>query len=182
MRQRVEEIKSPQVPWRETMRKVVQPVIIHQDFSWARPNRRWAPQGIFMPELRSERMPAGVVYWDTSGSRDYADARAEAGAEVISIIDECRPEKLYVIYGDTEVTKVEIFEPDDVITFNPVGGGGTAFEPIFSWIEENQIEPAFFIGITDAIGSFPAQAPEYPTIWCVSGRGAVPFGERIQLK
>jgi len=181
MRQLVDKIKNPVIPWQETLRKVVQMIIDKADYSNRRPNRRYMPQGMFLPELRSERMPAGVVYWDTSGSRDSQDARAEAAGEVMSIIDECRPEKLFVIYGDTEVTNVEIFEPGDIVKFNPIGGGGTDFRPIFEYIEKEQIEPAWFIGISDAYGTFPTSEPDYPTIWAIAGKGEVPFGERIQL-
>ena len=28
---------------------------------------------------------------------------------------------------------------------------------------------------------FPAQAPDYPVVWLVKGKGMVPWGERIQL-
>ena len=35
--------------------------------------------------------------------------------------------------------------------------------------------------VTDAEGEFPRQAPAYPVLWLVKGRGKVPWGERIQL-
>jgi predicted metal-dependent peptidase len=182
MRQLVERIKNPQIPWREQLRKLVQPIIINQDFSYARPNRRWAPQGIFMPELRSERMPAGVILWDTSGSRDDEKARATAGAEVVSIIDEFRPEKLYVMYVDTEVHHVDVFEPDDIITFNPKGGGGTDFSSAFRHIEEQGWEPSFFVGITDMYATFPDKEPDYPVVWASTTDRPAPFGEVVRIK
>jgi predicted metal-dependent peptidase len=34
---------------------------------------------------------------------------------------------------------------------------------------------------TDAEGDFPKAPPNYPVIWLVKGKGAVPWGERVQL-
>ena len=40
---------------------------------------------------------------------------------------------------------------------------------------------SLIVYFTDAEGEFPRQAPDYPVIWLVKGRGKVPWGERIQL-
>lgn len=136
-----------------------------------------------------------VFYWDTSGSRDTKEARAEAAAELISIFREVRPQKIFVIYGDAKVQRVQCFEPDDDIVLAPKGGGGTRFEPIFEYIEEGEsvdtkgnadLLPidcpiAAFIGITDLEGSFPEQEPEYPVLWVATAKHTPPFGEVIYI-
>lgn len=178
----VEKIINPVIPWQETLRKIVQQIIAKADYSWRRPSRRYISQGFYLPEVRSERMPAGVILWDTSGSRDDEQSRAECAAECASIIDECRPEKLYVMYVDTEVNRVDVFEPGDPIEFHPMGGGGTDFISAFEHIEKEGWEPAFFIGITDLYATFPAKAPEgYPVIWCATTNAVAPWGEVLRL-
>lgn len=182
MERLVEQIKHPKIPWQEELRKIVQQIIAKADFSWRRPNKRYVTQGIYMPEIRSERMPAGVVYWDTSGSMDDQKTRAKCAGETVSIIDECRPERLFLIYGDAKVQHVDEFEPGDPVVFHPKGGGGTDFQPIFKYIEDHDLDPAFFIGITDLYGTFPTKAPEdYPVIWCATTSAAAPFGEILRL-
>ena len=61
------------------------------------------------------------------------------------------------------------------------GGGGTSFLPPFEWIGTQGLRPDVLIYFTDAEGTFPPLPPVYPVLWLVKGRGAVPWGERIQL-
>ena len=61
------------------------------------------------------------------------------------------------------------------------GGGGTSFLPAFGWVAAERLRPDLLLYFTDAAGDFPRQAPDYPVVWLVKGRGKVPWGERIQL-
>ena len=178
----VDEIKNPVVDWKSGLRKFIQQAA-KNDYSWARPNQRFVGLGVYLPSMKSEKLPPICVYDDTSGSRWSKKQLAFAKAEIASIVEDARPERTYVIHGDTQVTNVEMFEAGDPITFNPKGGGGTSFEPIFQWIEEQGIEPCCFIGITDLEGSFPTVVPDYPVIWCCDEKNkTAPFGEVIEVK
>lgn len=190
----IKEITEPQVDWRANLRKWFQERA-KNDYAWHRPNRRYLPQGMYMPTPFSEVMPAMVFYWDTSGSRDGDAARREAAAEIIGIFQEVRPELVYVIYGDTKVQRVQRFEPDDAIELKPKGGGGTEFAPIFEYIAEGdgvdlKDDPnllpidqpiSAFIGITDLEGSFPDVEPEYPVLWVATTDIKPPFGTTIRI-
>lgn len=176
----VEEIRRPKIDWRAALRRFIQ-MCARQDFSWRQPNRRYVASGLYLPALCSEQMPPVVIYWDTSGSRDSEEARAECAAEVASVIEEVKPEKTYVIYGDTKFQHVDEFEPGDPIEFHPKGGGGTDFTWIPKWIEENGIEPACLIGITDGYGTWPNHEPEYSTLWAMTTDIVAPFGETLRL-
>jgi len=66
--------------------------------------------------------------------------------------------------------------PDDL-----PGGGGTDFRPVFDWVEHENRTPNMLVYFTDAEGDFPKVPPNYPGIWLVKGKGAVPWGERVQL-
>ena len=61
------------------------------------------------------------------------------------------------------------------------GGGGTAFAPVFGWIESEGWHPDALVYFTDAEGEFPKLAPSYPVLWLVKGKAPVPWGRRIQL-
>ncbi|MFA7097204.1 MAG: VWA-like domain-containing protein, partial [Gammaproteobacteria bacterium] len=61
------------------------------------------------------------------------------------------------------------------------GGGGTSFRPVFEWLEREGRRPDLLVYFTDAQGEFPPQEPDYPVLWLVKGKAAVPWGQRIQL-
>ncbi len=67
------------------------------------------------------------------------------------------------------------------LPLKPAGGGGTAFAPVFEWIERSGQRPDSLVYFTDAEGEFPAQPPNYPVLWLVKGKAPVPWGRRIQL-
>lgn len=178
----VEQIKHPAVDWRAALRKFVEQTAKH-DFTWSRPSTRYLAHGLYLPSMHSEQLPPIVVYWDTSGSRWSPEARQLAANEIAAIIGEAKPKQTYVIYADSKVKKVDCFEPGDPVKFKPIGGGGTAFEPVFEYVETEGIEPCCFIGITDLDGSFPQTAPSYPVLWVTEERGATaPFGEVLEVR
>lgn len=176
----VEQIRRTRIDWKAALRRFVQ-MCAKQDYTWRIPNKKFIGAGLYLPDLQSEQMPPVVIYWDTSGSMNAV--QAECAAEAAAVIEECRPEKTYVVYGDAKVQRVEEFEAGEPIEFHPKGGGGTKFEPIFEWVQEQGIEPACFIGITDLMGSFPKETPDYPVIWVQpNGRRNAPFGDVIRLE
>jgi predicted metal-dependent peptidase len=177
----VEQIKNPQIDWIAATRKFLEQTA-KNDFTWTRPSRRYITQGLYLPSIRSEQLPPVVIYWDTSGSRWSDKQRQLAANEIASVISDARPEKTFVIYADSEVKKVDVFELGDPIKFDPVGGGGTRFEPVFEYIEKEQLEPCCFIGISDLDGSFPKNAPDYPVLWVTDEKGSsAPFGDVIEV-
>lgn len=180
LEQLLEEIRNPQIDWPAAMRKWMQSRS-KDDYSWRVLNRRYAAQGLLLPGLHSEAMGAMAIYWDTSGSRDTAKARAECAAEAVEIFYEVQPEKLYIIYADSVVHRVDEFERGDMVEFRPIGGGGTAFEPVFEYIADHEIAIDCLIGITDLEGSFPTEAPDYPVLWAATTSHTPPFGDVLRI-
>jgi predicted metal-dependent peptidase len=83
------------------------------------------------------------------------------------------------------------------VTIDAKGGGGTDFRPVFDIIEdprkakEHEMEefdepPVCVVYLTDLDGSFPAEEPEYPVLWCVppgvNASRKVPFGEIVAVR
>ncbi len=178
----VTEILKPQVDWREELRKFFQ-TTTRTESSWMRPNRRFIGQGLYLPGMRSEAAGPLVVAIDTSGSINAKVLEQFAG-ELTAIIEDTRPEKVYVVYCDTRINGVAEFTADDLpLELHPRGGGGTSFRPVFEWVESSGVRPDALIYLTDMMGSFPQQAPEYPVIWgCTSHIDRAPFGEVINIK
>lgn len=182
----VGDLLAPKVAWRSLLHRFAQ-AVAKSDFTWKRPSMRYMPLGCYLPSLHSEQMPPIVIGWDTSGSMNSPTIRAQIGGEVQSIIDEVRPEITHCVYFDDGVQRVQEFDPYDVIKPMPKGGGGTSFIPVFDWIEEQGIEPACLIMVTDCYGDYPDAAPSYPVLWACTtkpsqlGHYTPPFGELVYI-
>jgi predicted metal-dependent peptidase len=122
-----------------------------------------------------------VIAVDCSGSINGRQLRLFE-AEARSILEGQRPERVYVLYFDAVVQKVETYEAGQPISLNPMGGGGTEFAPCFEWVEERGIMPQTMVFLTDLYGSFPSCAPSYPVLWASTGRRQAPFGEVIPMQ
>ena len=155
--------------------------ISKNDYTWARPNRRWLSAGLYMPRLYSEQMGEMAVVVDTSGSIGDK-VLANFGGEISALRAALNPRRLYVIYCDTRVQQVDQFEPGDVFTIKAPGGGGTDFRPPFAWLAAHGIDPACLVYLTDMYGSFPSEPPSYPVLWCATSDIVGPFGETVRVR
>lgn len=177
----LEELFEPVLPWRAIMRRFM--TERHKDdFSWSRGNRRFISQGLYLPSRISDpAMGPIVVVVDTSGSITH-EQFAAAGSEITGIVAEVRPEKTYVMYCHSAVSRVDEFGPDDPVEFHKVPTGGTDFRPPFAWLEERSITPRALIYITDGYGPFPEEAA-FPVLWCINNHDVVPpHGEHLILE
>ena len=175
----ISELLSPQLPWRDILRRFVT-IRSKDDYSWARPNRRHIAAGLYLPTAWSESMGPIVLAVDTSGSISQTELDIFS-AEINAIVQDTRPSRTYVIYCDTRVHCVEEFSPDEEITLVPHGGGGTDFRPPFDYVENENIEPKCLIYLTDGYGPFPEE-PGYPTLWVCTSEIKAPFGETLEIK
>lgn len=177
------------VAWRDIMRQFIEAVAPSRE-TWARPNKRYLASGLYLPSDERENVPPLLIGIDTSAS--ITDAMLADFSEQVQVIwSECKPRALYVVYCDTDVAHVEVFDRqagDDEIELHNYGGGGTEFQPVFDYCAE-QIEagewekPAACVYLTDLeCWSTPVE-PDYPVLWaCVPGTYATaPFGETVRL-
>ena len=176
----MEGVAEAAVNWRELLRRLWSETTA-SDYSWMRPNRRHLWRGLYLPGVVKEGVGEIVIAVDCSGSISGRQLRLFE-AEARSILEGQRPERVYVLYFDAVVQKVEIFDAGQPISLNPVGGGGTEFGPCFEWLEERGIMPRTMVFLTDLYGSFPFSAPCYPVLWASTGRRQAPFGEVIPMQ
>ena len=171
---------NPELPWFVLLRDFVE-MTAKNDYNWTHANRRYINRNLCLPSLRSEELPAIVIAIDTSGSIDKT-ALAKFAAEVSSIM-EAYDTTITILYCDTSVKKEEtVTQADLPLKMVPVGGGGTAFEPVFSYVEEKGLTPACLLYFTDLWGRFPNTAPDYPVMWITTAEGrSAPFGEAVKF-
>lgn len=175
----VEKILTPQIDWKAALRRFVQQQA-KADYSWKMPNRRYMPQGLYLPSLQSESFPPLVVAVDTSGSIGNDELSAFA-AEVQAVLDECQPEALHVVYCDARINHVDRYEPGDTVKMQAHGGGGTDFRPVFAHVAAEIEDAAAVVYLTDGYGSYP-DAETIPTLWVMTSDQTAPHGETVRLQ
>lgn len=175
----VDEIVNPKIPWETILRDFVERTA-RNDYNWSKPNRRYLSMGIVLPTLVSEEIPEIVIAVDTSGSIGQKEMDTFA-AEVSGVLGAYET-TIHVIYVDTRVAHHHTVTRADLpLVMEPKGGGGTAFEPAFRWVEKRGLTPACLIYLTDGCGSFPNEEPAYPTLWVMTSDVKAPFGDTVEL-
>ena len=179
MERLVGSILQPKVDWRDVLRRFVQKAKT-DDRSFARPNRRFLSQGLFLPSRSGETLGEIAFAVDCSGSIGQREID-EFAAEVAGCKEEGNPTKLHVVYFDSAVSHYECYGPDESLNIRPHGGGGTAFSPVFQYLAANDIEPVACVFLTDLCCNDFGDAPAYPVLWVSNHADQAPFGEVIKM-
>ena len=168
------------VDWRELLRRAWSDTT-PADYSWMRPNRRHIWTGLYLPGVVREGVGEVAIAIDCSGSVNSRQLSLFE-AEVRSIVEGQRPQRVYVLYFDTVVNKVETFGAGQRVSLSPIGGGGTEFGPCFEWLDKHGVRPQTLVFLTDLYGSFPNSVPAYPVLWASTGGRRAPFGQVVPMQ
>ncbi len=170
------------VPWNRLLRQYANQALAREDYSLARPNKRYLLDDVVVPGLHSEAVNLVVISLDSSGSMDdesLGRAMAEISkisdlvAEVLLIVSDCQ---IHQVVNTNEL-------PAFVKEMKVKGGGGTSHLPVFEYIGEKRLQPDLFIGITDLDSYFPDKAPPFPVIWLIpeGTKEEAPWGRVIEI-
>lgn len=181
----IEAVGKPKIDWKEYIQNWVTG---HHpdDYSWSRPNKKWfVNHGIYMPRIKFNGAGHGVLSIDTSGSVSDGELR-EYVREIAGVIELCNPDKLTIIQHDAIIRNVREWEAGDEFKDLKIHGrGGTMIQPSFTYAK-NMDEPIdWMICFSDMeIGDFPSaeNAPDFPVLWCATGKDVAPFGTYLPLK
>lgn len=162
---------EPQVDWREVLREFVTATCTGNDFStYARPNRRYMSTGVYMPSGISQRVRTLVLACDTSGSISQREI-STALAEVKSICDIVRPEKVTILYWGSGVVRREDYDEYNMDTLvdstKPEDGGGTNVECVPAYMSEHDIDAQAVIVFTDGCIYGGWGQWDVPVLWTV---------------
>ena len=176
----IKDLTKPVVNWRELLEQQIQSTI-KDDFSWLRPSRRSWHMDAVMPGLMPGTQIDVCIAIDTSGSIGEADIKAFM-AEIKGIMEAYDEYKIQIWSFDTEVYNHQVFTSDtldDILTYEPQGGGGTDFMANWRYMMENNIEPKKFIMFTDGMPYGEWGDPDYcDTVFIIKGneQAEPPFG------
>lgn len=184
----LEEMLEPEVDWREVLREFVKATCSAKDVSsWRRPNRRYISSNVYMPSMIGESVGHLVVGVDTSGSIQGKEL-TEFLTEVKAIADEVHPNKVDLMYWDSEVAGHEEYDQysfENIISHTrPKGGGGTDPTCMIDFMREKNIKPEAIIMLTDGyIGNWGTDW-NAPILWTIvrNKRTTAPCGKTIHIK
>lgn len=149
--------------------------------SYRKVNRRYHRLEYVVPGVKRHRRPKILIARDTSGSCYDSKTQLEFLKEVIAIVKNA---DITVVDCDTNIAHV--FKPKKVSDFKEFkGGGGTSFEPVFTYAKDNKFEGVIYL--TDTYGSFPDKEKigrlANKTIWVTFGEDKVnlPFGKHVNI-
>jgi predicted metal-dependent peptidase len=172
----IQELLTPKVNWRDALRDFVKTSTQGKDqTTWRRLHKRYIGMDIIMPSTYDEKVGSIVVAVDTSGSIG-GEELAQFLSEVKSICDEVSPEKIDLLYWDTNVAGHETYMGAELASLTETtqakGGGGTSPECVPFYMKEKNLEPECVIMLTD--GFIGSQDPNdwqigKPIMWCIKG-------------
>jgi predicted metal-dependent peptidase len=179
MQRIVDAVLRPRVDWRTVLQRFL--VKARTDSrSWARFNRRFLPQGMYMPSISGEQMGEIVFAVDCSGSIGSEELNQFA-AEMRNVQEDLMPTRIHVLYFDSAVCHADVFEQDNELTVAPHGGGGTDFAPVFEYMVEHGVDPVAVVFLTDLCCNSFGNEPACPVLWVTTHPGTAPFGEIVEM-
>ncbi len=168
--------------WQAAFRRIVESSLGRDEYTLARPHRRWLDQGFIVPGLRRDPMPSVVISLDTSGTMSPRHI-AEVCAEIRPVLARCGDAVLLV--HDAVIQEV-VRGNQAILAWLEAGwtrgGGGTDHCPVFDWIARAAIDPDLYVGLTDCASLYPEVPPAYPVVWVTpraSNYGIAPWGTRL---
>ena len=179
----INELTAPKMDWREILQLNIESSL-KSDFTFMRPSKR-SGDVIFPGMDRDEQLKAFVAI-DMSGSISTALGE-QMLSEVQGILDQFTDYEIHVCCFDTGVYNYDLFTSDDgrdITEYKCKGGGGTDFDAVFKYLEEQDIVPDQLVMFTDGYPWNSWGNPDYcDTLFVIhgdpEGRIIAPFGATV---
>lgn len=167
------EILNPKVAWEQELAEFLTEVS-RNDYSFARPNRRFIWQNLYLPSAYSEdSMGALALVFDTSGSVSMEEMQRFV-SEAVGAIEGTLPLAVHLVYCDREVQHVDSFDAPTVdevtASLHRYGCGGTDMTVALDHIDDNMDDVKACIVFTDGYTPFGHER-EYPVLWAITSPG-----------
>jgi predicted metal-dependent peptidase len=167
------------IPWRQILRQFMANAgRVGRTSTWMREHRRFSHD---TPGSRKRRRINLLVGIDVSDSTNIAELRETFARELLQI-SRGREAHITVLYANSRIQKIEVFNSSACVLQKYDGGGFTNLRPVFEYARTMQPLPAAVIYLTDGVGPAPEQM-EFPTLWVLTADGEkpVPWGVELRL-
>jgi len=178
----IDDLVEPKINWRDLLQQNIQSCIV-DDFTWAKPNRKHMYSGVFLPVLKKDETIDIQIAIDMSGSISDEMAR-DFMSEIHGIMSVYNDFTIGIICFDTDVYNYKQFTQDDIddlLTYEPQGGGGTDFMAFWNYWKKHNLEPKKAVVFTDGFPWGTWGPDNYcDTLWIITEgaktRVVPPFG------
>lgn len=183
----IKELVEPQVDWRDALRDFVTTETRgNEQYTWRRLNKRRLASDLYMPSSMSERMGEIIIAIDTSGSIGEAMLQ-EFGTELANICDTVNPNRVRVLWWDTQVHGEQVFEDNYnglAQMLKPLGGGGTKVSCVSEYLTNQAINADCVVVFTDGfVENDISWRVNVPTLWMVTHKRdfVPPAGQMVKF-
>ncbi len=146
----VDHLVEAKINWRDYIRETIQSQLT-ADYTWHKPNRRHHGTDVIFPSLIKEETIDVEVSIDQSGSISTEMAR-DFLSEIHGITQQYAQFTIAVSTFDTKLYNRQVFTNDnldELLDYEPKGGGGTDIGVVWKYLKKNSIEPKLLIVFTD---------------------------------
>ncbi|MGI9137313.1 MAG: vWA domain-containing protein [Candidatus Nanopelagicales bacterium] len=181
----IEQSLDKPIDWKAALRDFITTSIKGKDeLTWRRFRRDLLSNDILAPSDESETMSEIIVAIDTSGSIDQ-EMIGKFAYQLQLICDTCQPEKVRVLWWDTQVHGEQVLpgdSPDIRHLLKPMGGGGTHVSCVSAYVKANKLKPDCIVVFTDGyVESDVKWDISVDTLWLVTQneRFTPPKGKKV---
>jgi len=169
----ITDLLEPKIDWKTVLRDFIMSQMKGTDeYTWRKYNKRLVANDIYMPSMEDERVGELTIAIDTSGSIGEDELNAFT-SELVSICSVSTPEKVRILWWDTEVHGEQPFDEsqyDNIAKLvKPQGGGGTDLSCVVNHINKENINSQAIIVLTDGYFSTPEWNTAIPTLFVTTG-------------
>lgn len=176
--EKIMERNKPELPWKVILHRfIAKSMDTTINFTMKRFSKRFGVR----PGLKKEKHLNLILALDSSGSVGD-DQFSQFLGEVDAIVRQGKA-KVTVVDVDTSMQKIYKYKPK--MNLSRTGYGGTSFDPVFHWINDNKLTRHIdaVIYLTDGYANPPAVKVNIPVLFVITRDGAeVPGYKNLRLK
>jgi predicted metal-dependent peptidase len=178
----VQDMTEPKMNWRELLQMNIQS-IVRSNYSFSRPSRKGWASGAILPGMIPEQTIDIAIALDMSGSIGQQEVTIFL-SEINGIVSQYQDFKINLFCFDTQTYSDATFTHDsinDLMEYEPIGGGGTDFACIFEHLKEKQSVPKKLIIFTDGYCNSWGDPDYCDTMFLLFGNEGcqTPFGQAV---
>ena len=184
----IHEFKETKIDWRVLINDFIQDEI--SDYCFTPPDTRFSYSEFLLPSFseRDEKVKKILFMVDVSGSMSDEQIN-ECFNEINGALLQFNGKiEGHVGFFDVTVKSVMPFDQNtNILNIRPYGRGGTSFQCVFDYIQENMIDdlPSKIVILSDGEADYPNEkaALGIPVLWIINNeRKTPPWGQVIRLE
>ena len=181
--------RRSKLDWRQLLHDFLQ----HDsfDYTFCPPDRRYAESDFFLPsyDVDEDTVTARDLWVCVDTSASISDLTlADAISEILDAMRQTGLQGMLSFFDSTITDPVPFSDAEELRGIKPIGGGGTSFHCIFTYLREQMADrlPRAILIFTDGYASCPDEEVtlDVPVLWLIrkGGRTDLPWGTVTEVE